>query len=124
MKAWTSDELQRIGSAEEMKLSSLRQDGTLRRPVIIWVIHLDNDLYIRCVNGRRGAWFRGTQVRHEGRIRVGNFEKDVCFVDADPEIHDQIDAVYRSKYRRYSVSIINSVLTPQARSATIKIVPR
>ena len=36
----------------------------------------------------------------------------------------QIDDAYRSKYRRYAQSIVGSVLTPEARSATIKIVPR
>jgi hypothetical protein len=51
-------------------------------------------------------------------------EKDVTFVEqADPEINDQIDAAYRTKYRRYAASIINSIITPGARSATIKLVP-
>ena len=36
----------------------------------------------------------------------------------------QIDAAYRSKYHRYAQNIVGSVLTPEARSATIKLVPR
>jgi hypothetical protein len=39
---------------------------------------------VRSVNGRTAAWFRGTQVRHEGRIEAGGVAKDVKFVDADP----------------------------------------
>jgi hypothetical protein len=39
-------------------------------------------------------------------------------------VQDQIDAAYRTKYRRYAAGIINSTLTPEARSATIKLVPR
>jgi hypothetical protein len=31
MSTWTSDELSRIGAAEELQLASLRGDGTLRR---------------------------------------------------------------------------------------------
>jgi Uncharacterized protein conserved in bacteria (DUF2255) len=38
-------------------------------------------------------------------------------------VNDQIDAAYREKYRRYPDSIINSVLTPAARSSTIELVP-
>jgi hypothetical protein len=34
------------------------------------------------------------------------------------------DAVYRTKYRRYAASIINSINSPTARAATIKMVPR
>jgi hypothetical protein len=124
MTGWTSDELTKIEAADELEIASIRRDDRLRNLVTIWVVRLGDDLYVRSVNGRTGAWFRGTQVRHEGRIRAGGVEKDVTFVDTDDGINDQIDDAYRSKYRRYAPSIVGSVLTPQARSATIKLVPR
>jgi hypothetical protein len=121
---WTHDELTRIGAAEELEIASLRPDGTLRKPVTIWVVRHGDDLYVRSVNGRTAAWFRGTQVRHQGHIRAGGVDKDVVFVDADHGIDDELDAIYRTKYRRYARSIIDHVISPQARSATIKLVPR
>jgi hypothetical protein len=124
MTGWTSDELTKIEAADELEIASIRRDGTLRNLVTIWVVRLGDDLYVRSVNGRTGAWFRGTQVRHEGRIGAGGVEKDVTFVDADEGINDQIDDAYRSKYRRYAPSIVGSVMTPEARSATINLVPR
>jgi hypothetical protein len=124
MIAWTSDELARIGKAEELQVASRRRDGTLRKPVTIWVVPDSESLYVRSVNGRTSAWFRGVQETHEGRIRAGGIEKDVTFVEADPEINEKVDAAYRTKYRRYAGSILNSVLTPQARSATIQVAPR
>jgi hypothetical protein len=123
MTMWTSDELNKIGTAE-VEIASLRRDGTLRNPVTIWVVRHGDDLYVRSVNGRTAAWFRGTQVRHEGHIQAGGVDKDVTFVDADPDLNDQIDTAYRTKYRRYAASIIRSIVSPQARSATIKLVPR
>ena len=123
MTTWTSDELNKIGTAEELEIASRRDDGTLRNAVTIWVVRLGDDLYVRAVKGRSG-WFRGTQTRHEGHIQAGGVDKDVTFADADPSISGQIDAAYRTKYRRYAANIINSVLTPQAHSATIKLVPR
>ena len=68
MTTWTNDELTKIGTAEELLIASLRRDGTLRKQVIIWVVRLGDDLYVRFVNGRTGAWFCGVQARHEGRI--------------------------------------------------------
>jgi len=125
MTTWTTDELNRIANAEELQIASLRQDGTLRKPVTIWVVGVGNGLYIRSVYGRGSGWFRGTQTRQEGRIRAGGVDKDVSFVDeTDPSIQEQIDAAYRAKYRRYAASIINSTVTPGARSATLKLVPR
>ena len=125
MTTWTSEELTRIGTAEELKIASLRSNGTLRKPVTIWVVRLGDDLYVRSVNGRTSAWFRGVQARHEGRIQAGGVEKDVTFVEeAAPDMNDQIDAAYRTKYRHYAASIINHITSPGARSATIKLVPR
>ena len=125
MTAWTSDELNKIGTAEELQIASLRRDGTLRNPVTIWVVRLSEDLYIRSVKGRIGLWFRGTQSRHEGHIRAGGVDKDVTFVEeTDAHVNEQIDAAYRTKYRRYAASIVNTTLTPEARAATIKLVPR
>jgi hypothetical protein len=125
MTTWTDEELDKIGKAEELQIASLRPDSTLRNPVTIWVVRLGDDLYVRSVYGRTSAWFRGTRVRHEGHISAGGVEKDVTFVDeSDANINNQIDVAYRTKYRRYDASIVGSTVTPQARSATIKLVPR
>jgi hypothetical protein len=124
MTAWTSDELNKIEKAEELRIASLRADGTLRNSVIIWVVRLGDDLYVRSVNGRTSGWFRGVQTRHAGHIRAGGVDKDVTFVEeADAEINKQIDAAYAAKYRRYA-SIIPSINSSTARAASIKLVPR
>jgi hypothetical protein len=125
MTTWTSDELDRLGAADELQIASLRSDGTLRNRVTIWVVRLGDDLYVRSYRGRDGYWFRGTQLRHEGRIRAGGVEKDVTFVEeTDPGINDQIDALYRSKYRRYGARYVDPMVAAEARAATIKLVPR
>jgi hypothetical protein len=121
---WTSAELSRIGEADELEIASLRGDGTLRNPTTIWVVRVGDGLYVRSVNGRTAAWFRGTQARREGRVRSGGVEKDVTFVDPDDDLTERIDDAYRSKYHSYATSIVGSVLTPDARSATIELVPR
>jgi hypothetical protein len=61
MAAWATDELDRIGNAEELILASTRRDGTLRRPVTMWVVRDGDDLYVLrqrarviLVPGRRG----------------------------------------------------------------------
>ena len=123
MATWTSAELNKIGNAEELLIASLRADDTLRKPVIIWVVRLGDELYVRSVNGRSSAWFRGVQVRHEGRIQAGGMEKDVTFLEeAGSGINQQIDAAYQAKYRRYPSSV-DAINSPTARTATIKLVP-
>ena len=124
MTQWTSEQLDTIGNAEEVQIASVRRDGTLRKPVTVWAVRYGDDIYLRSVRGRSGHWFRGAQDRHEGRIRAGGVQQDVTFVDAGHDIDNEVDGAYQAKYRRYAGSILNSVLTPEARSATFKIVPR
>jgi hypothetical protein len=124
MTGWTSDELAKIGTAQELEITSARRDGTLGKPRTIWVVRVGDDLYVRSMYGRDGGWFPGTQVRLQGRIRAGGVDKDVTFADADPDLNDQIDAAYHDKYRRYGERIIGGVVNPGARAATIKLIPR
>jgi hypothetical protein len=123
MSTWTSDELDRIGGAEELEIASVRRDGTLRGPVTIWVVRHGDDVYVRSVNGRRSSWFRGAQTRHEAHIEAGGVDRDVLLVESD-DMDDAIDAAYRAKYHRYAESIVGSIVSPEARAATLKLVPR
>ncbi len=124
MTAWTSEDLSKIGAEEELEIASRRRDGTLQKPVTIWVLRFGDDLYVRSWRGRSGTWFRGTQVRHEGRIWAGGVETDVTFVEeADLDLNDQIDAAYRTKYHRYA-QYVPPMVAPEARSTTLKLMPR
>ncbi len=124
MTAWTKDEISRIGESEEVDVAALTRDGSVRNRVTIWVVGHGEDLYVRSIRGRSGAWFRAVHRPTDGRIWAGRFQRDVKFEEADPGINDEIDAAYRSKYRRYAGRILNSVLTPEARSTTLRLVPQ
>ena len=124
---WTSDELAKIGAAEELQIATRRRDGTLRTPLPVWVVAVADDLYVRSVGGRTAAWFRRAQARHEGHVRAGGVDKDVTFVEVDANpgsLDDQIDAAYRAKYGRRYPSIVPSIVRPEARPAILKLVPR
>jgi len=124
MTEWTNDELNKIGSAEELRIAGLKADGTLRKPVIIWVVRVGDDLYVRAVNGRSSAWFRGVQVRHEGRIQAGDVQKDVTFIEeTDADINGKINEAYLTKYGRYP-QWVAPMVTSEVQAATIKLVPR
>jgi hypothetical protein len=47
MPNWTNDELNKIGTAEELEIAPVREDGTLRKPTTIWVVRVGDDLYVR-----------------------------------------------------------------------------
>ena len=123
MADWTRDELDKIGNAEELTLASMRGDGTLRRPVTMWVVRDGDDIYVRSVNGRDSSWFRRAQARHEARVRAGGIEKNVDLIETD-ESGDTVDAAYQAKYGPRYPTIVPSIVAPDARAATLKLVPR
>ena len=124
MTVWTSDELEKIGTAEELEIAPLLSDGTIRKPVIIWVVRVGDDLYVRSYTGRGGPWFRAALDCYAGRVWAGGVVKDVAFVEEnDQSINNQIDSVYLDKYRHYP-QWVAPMVTPEVRAATIKLVPR
>jgi hypothetical protein len=44
--------------------------------------------------------------------------------ESNPEVNDQIDRAYGTKYGRYAASIISHMTSSEVRAATIKLVPR
>jgi hypothetical protein len=125
MTAWTSDELRTIADAAELQIAPLGPDGKPRKPVPIWVIRRGDDLYARSYRGTDGSWFRHAQSARQGLIQAGGIGKEVTFADeTDPAVNDQIDAAYRAKYSRYGGSYVEPMVSPGARAATVRLVPR
>jgi hypothetical protein len=125
MGAWTTDELDAIGAADELRIAAQRTDGTLRSPVTIWVVRVGDDLYVRSFKGTGSPWYRGVQATRTGHVQSGGVDKDVSFVDEkDPATGGAIDAAYRGKYRNYGASFVDPMIAETARNATIKLLPR
>jgi hypothetical protein len=124
MTAWTDEELERIGDAQELQLASERPDGTLRPNVTMWVVRVDDELYVRSAYGANNPWFRRAKASGVGRIRAGGLERDVTFAEPAPDVHPDIDATYRGKYERYGPAIVGTVVGSLAHAVTIRLVPR
>jgi hypothetical protein len=121
MNSWSSEELKRIGDSEELQISSRRADGTLTKPVTIWVVRAGDGLYVRSVKGRGSGWFRATQGCDEGHISAGGVEKDVKFLEkTDIEINIKIDQAYLEKYKIYP-QYVTPMVTPEVKETTIQL---
>jgi hypothetical protein len=89
MTSWTDDELNKIDAAEELEIAALREDGTSRKPVTIWVVRVEDGVYVRSAYGTSAAWYRATKVRDKGHVKIANLRKDVTFEAADPPVADR-----------------------------------
>ena len=121
---WTPEELSRIGGAQELKVSSGRQDGTLRPFVTIWVVRVGDDIYIRSAYGPDNGWYRRAKASGVGRTRAGGVERDVTFEEPPADVHPEIDAAYHAKYDHHGPAIVGTVVGEQAAKVTLRVVPR
>ncbi|MDX8147238.1 DUF2255 family protein [Lentzea sp. BCCO 10_0061] len=124
MTAWTADELDQIGGAEELQLASLRADDALRPYVTMWVVRAGDALYVRSAYGPDNPWYRNATTAGAGRVRAGGVERDVTFADAAPDVHDDIDEAYHAKYDRHGPAIVGTVVGADAIPVTIRLLPR
>ena len=122
MERWTDTELDAVGKARELEVSSYRGDGTLSPPVTIWAVRHGNDIYVRSVNGPSATWYSAAMRRGAGRISSGGVERHVQFLDPAGDVEDAIDSAYRDKYRASS-SATQRIIAPPARDTTIRLAP-
>lgn len=124
MSTWSTETLERISAAEELRIAPRRDDGSLREPTTIWVVRDGDELYVRSWRGTRGAWWNTAHSSHTGHIAAGGVDADVAFTpEDDPAVNERVDAAYRAKYGRYS-EYVEPMVGEQARATTLRLTPR
>jgi hypothetical protein len=134
MTAWTEVEIDRLSTEDEIHVASIRRDGSTRPPVTMWMVTDKGSdegsdggyVYVRAVKGVDGPWYRHVRATDRAHVTAGGVGADVDVEDAsgDSALAGRIDTAYRDKYRRYSNSVVASVLTPASQAATLRLTPR
>jgi len=121
---WSREDLERIGRAEELQIATMRADGALRRWVPIWVVYVDEQVYVRTWYRRDSGWFGHVLDSRRARLRVPGLEADVAVEDVgeDSQVRAGIDAVYRTKYGHYGTSV-DRMVADGAAAATLRLNP-
>jgi len=124
--AWSPDELERIGTAEELHIATSRADGTLRRAVPIWVVGVSGQVYVRTWYRRDCGWFGHAVNARRARIRVPGLEADIAVEDVgddQAELRASVDAAYRAKYGRYGETTVDRMVSDDAAASTLRLIP-
>lgn len=121
MPTWTSEQLDWIGRMTEIEIAPRRSDGTLREFTTIWIVRVDDGLYVRSWHGAQGGWFRTAERNDGGRIRTGGTEYEVRFEPARDIDRDAIDSAYRRKYGRSSY--VDAMVADGPAATTTRLIP-
>ncbi|HEX4291055.1 MAG TPA: DUF2255 family protein [Trebonia sp.] len=122
--AWSSDELERIDTADELQIAAERGDGTLRRDVPVWVVSAGGQVYVRTWYRRDDGWFGHAVGSGRARIRIAGLEADVDVEDIgddEPGLRASVDAAYRAKYGRYGETTVDRMVSDAAAATTLRL---
>jgi hypothetical protein len=125
-RGWTDDEVGPLTSEDEIRVASARRDGSLRKPVTMWMVVHRGHVYVRAVKGVDGLWYRHVRATDHAHVTAAGVAADVVVEDAseDSALASRLDAAYREKYRRYAAGTVGSVVTPAAKASTLRLTPR
>ncbi|WP_186325343.1 DUF2255 family protein [Cellulosimicrobium sp. TH-20] len=94
----TDQALAEIGAASEIRIATRRRDGSTRRPIPIWIVCVDGEVYIRSYNGPTGSWYRQAITHPYAEISANGHTASVQLTPADPSTRGDVDRAYLAKY--------------------------
>ena len=121
--AWTETELALVDSAVELEMAARRPDGDLRRATPIWVVRVDDQVYVRTWYRRDTGWFGAAVLSRRACVQVPGLTAEVAVDpvgDADPELRAAVDAACAGKYGDRGAA---SLVTAEAASTTLRLTP-
>jgi hypothetical protein len=124
MSTWTTDELDVLAAANELRISTRRADGTLRPAVPIWVVRAGDGIYVRSYQGPDGAWFRHAAAAGSAHIQAGTVKREVTVTPAAATARAEIDEAYRAKYAGFGRAYVDPMTASPAAATTLQLTPQ
>ncbi|MFT3899360.1 MAG: DUF2255 family protein [Gordonia sp. (in: high G+C Gram-positive bacteria)] len=121
--AWSAAELAEFSSQDELFIETRRKDGSTVSAVPIWMVVVDEKLYVRTWEVRTTGWY-GRAVRDgTAAVSTGGPKTPVTVEQVGSLDSDAIEAAYRRKYRRYAASTLDPILTDDGIATTLRLTP-
>jgi hypothetical protein len=125
MTEWTAAELTVFGPAPELFLSARQPDGTLSPPATVWVVRVQDALYVRSVYGANDPFFLRAIGTGRASVLAGKAEHEVALeqLAMTPAEFAVIDAGFRAKYAVSPPAIMGAIAGGLSAQATLRILP-
>jgi hypothetical protein len=125
-RVWAPEQLRRISQARELEIASRRVDGRAGAWLPIWVVCVNDQVYVRTWYRRSIGWFGQVTTTGVARIRVPDLELDVAVADLgdeDPDGRAAVDEAYRAKYGTPGDETVAGMTTNASAATTLLLAP-
>jgi hypothetical protein len=116
--------LELLRSTEEVQIEPRSPDGKHHVPTTIWVVVVDDNVYVRSYRGPAGRWYQALLAHPEGVLHVG--EREIPFRAVrveDPQTIAQVSEAYRRKYERSWPNETDEMLREEVLPTTLRLEP-
>ena len=122
--SFDDETLKLLDETKEVKIETRRDDESPEHRTTIWVVVVEDEVFVRSVRGPNGRWYREISSNPEGALHVGDTRIPVRATPAaeDTTVDTVSDAI-RSKYGKNSSSSTASMVRSDTLPTTLKLVP-
>ena len=118
------DILRLLDDTQEVRIETRRDGDSPEHRTIMWVVVVQDEVFVRSVSGAKGRWYREISSNPEGALHV---EEDRIPVRAAPATDeatvDAVSAAFRSKYQQSSPASTEAMVRPETLPTTLKLAP-
>ena len=107
-----------LAGTRELEIAAPRADGGLGPWTLIWVVVVDDRVFVRTWHRRTTGWYGRAAGAAAACIRVSEHPVAVTVEITGAVDADAVDAAYRFKY---GVDAAQSMVTAEARASTLRL---
>ena len=116
--------LRLLDETDEVYVETRRDTGSPEHRTIVWVVVVEDEVFVRSVRGTKGRWYREISSNPEGALHAGERRIPVRAAPAtDAPTVDAVSEAYRSKYEERWPGPTAAMLRPDVLPTTLKLSP-
>ena len=122
--SFDTETLHLLDETDEVRIETRRNAGSPVHRVIIWVVVVEGEVYVRSVRGAKGRWYRELSSNPQGALHVGERRIPVRAAPATDETTvEAVSGAYRSKYEETLPGPTAAMVRPDVLPTTLKLSP-
>jgi hypothetical protein len=122
--SYDPETLRLLDESKEIRIETRRNENTPAHRTIIWVVTLDEAVFVRSVRGEKGRWYREALANPNAVVHAGDERIPVRAVPVtdEPTVRAVSDA-YQGKYGRRAPGSTRAMVRPEVLPTTLKLEP-
>jgi hypothetical protein len=124
-KSAKADPLRELAKEEEVEIETRLDQKSPKHRAVIWIVPLDDGVYVRSYRGTRGRWYREALANpavivHAGRKKAAAWAERVT----NSSTIKAVNRAYKEKYGESWPEETIAMLKPSILQTTLRLTPR